>query len=114
MHQYYLKVVPTTYVYGLTKNGREEVSHQFSVTRTEKDIVAGASGIPGIFFQVTHISCLMQFTCSILTARKFQYEFSPLMVRYEERKSSLSHFLVNLCAIIGMLVYFCICSLNFS
>jgi len=65
MHQYYLKVVPTTYVYGVTGNGREELSHQFSITRTEKDIVGGAAGIPGVFIQ---------------------YEFSPLMVRYEERK----------------------------
>ncbi|KAI1707887.1 endoplasmic reticulum vesicle transporter domain-containing protein [Ditylenchus destructor] len=80
MHQYYLKVVPTTYVYDVTGNGKEELSHQFSITRTEKDIMAGASGIPGIFVQ---------------------YEFSPLMVRYEERKRSLSHFLVGLCAIIG-------------
>uniref|UniRef100_A0A915EDD6 Endoplasmic reticulum-Golgi intermediate compartment protein 3 n=1 Tax=Ditylenchus dipsaci TaxID=166011 RepID=A0A915EDD6_9BILA len=80
MHQYYLKVVPTTYVYGVTDKGREELSHQFSITRTEKDIVGGASGIPGVFIQ---------------------YEFSPLMVRYEERQRSWSHYLVSLCAIIG-------------
>lgn len=65
MHQYYLKVVPTTYVYTVTGDGKQEMSHQFSITRTEKDITAGASGIPGIFVQ---------------------YEFSPLMVKYEEKK----------------------------
>jgi len=65
MHQYNLKVVPTQYVYSITKGGLVELSHQFSVTRSERDILAGANGIPGIFFQ---------------------YEFSALMVQYEEKK----------------------------
>lgn len=65
MHQYYLKVVPTTYVYSITDAGREESSHQFSITRREKDIAAGAGGIPGLFII---------------------YEFSPLMVRYQEKQ----------------------------
>jgi len=80
MHQYYLKVVPTTYVFANGSGKEDEVSHQFSITRSEKDILAGASGIPGVFMQ---------------------YEFSPLMVRMEERQRSLSHYLVNLCAICG-------------
>jgi len=79
MYHYYLKVVPTQYLHS-SQNGELEVSHQFSVTRMEKDILAGASGIPGAFFQ---------------------YEFSPLMVHYEERLRSLSDFFVSLCAIIG-------------
>jgi len=80
MHQYNLKVVPTQYVYGVTGKGSTELSHQFSVTRMERDVMAGASGIPGLFFQ---------------------YEFSALMVQYEERKKPLSYFIVSLCAIIG-------------
>uniref|UniRef100_A0A914DI00 Endoplasmic reticulum-Golgi intermediate compartment protein 3 n=1 Tax=Acrobeloides nanus TaxID=290746 RepID=A0A914DI00_9BILA len=80
MHQYYLKVVPTMFVYTVTDHGREEFSHQFSITRNQKDVLAGASGLPGFFVQ---------------------YEFSPLMVKYEEKRKSLSHFLVSLCAIIG-------------
>lgn len=65
MHQYYLKVVPTTYVYTITNAGREETSYQFSITRREKDISGGAMGIPGLFII---------------------YEFSPLMVLYQEKK----------------------------
>lgn len=77
MHQYQLKVVPTRYI----RNNETPVeSHQFAITRLDKDILAGASGIPGLFFQ---------------------YEFSPLMVQYEERQRSLSFYLVSLCAIIG-------------
>ncbi|KAK5967610.1 hypothetical protein GCK32_002858 [Trichostrongylus colubriformis] len=41
---------------------------------------SGASGIPGFVVQ---------------------YEFSPLMIRYEERRQHLITFLVSLCAIIG-------------
>ncbi|KAL3121387.1 hypothetical protein niasHT_004971 [Heterodera trifolii] len=81
MHQYQLKIVPTRYIYGVTRKEEETlVSHQFAITRVERDIMAGASGIPGLFVQ---------------------YEFSPLMVQYEERKRPLSFFLVSLCAIIG-------------
>lgn len=65
MYQYYLKVVPTNYVYTITDNGREELSYQFSITRKERDVAAGAGGIPGLFLI---------------------YEFSPLMVRYQERQ----------------------------
>lgn len=52
MHQYQLKIVPTRYIYGITRNGETVESHQFSITRVEKDIMAGASGIPGMFVQV--------------------------------------------------------------
>jgi hypothetical protein len=61
MHQYQLKVVPTRYI----SQGQTLESHQFAITYIQKDIMAGASGIPGLFFQ---------------------YEFSPLMVQYEERQ----------------------------
>jgi len=30
-----------------------------------------------------------------------QYEFSAIMVKFEERRKSLAHFLVSVCAIIG-------------
>jgi len=78
MFQYYVKVVPTIYVYMDTPE--DLATHQFSVTRQQKDIGTGMAGLPGFFVQ---------------------YEFSPLMVKYEERRPSLSHFLVSLCAIIG-------------
>ena len=90
MHQYILKVVPTTYVFASLpkssnnstgENINEQISHQFAITRTQKDVLGGhPGGIPGVFVQ---------------------YEFSPLMVRYEEKQKSISNFIVSLCAIIG-------------
>lgn len=63
MFQYYMKVVPTMYEFLDSSNNI--FSHQFSVTTHQKDIGMGASGLPGFFVQ---------------------YEFSPLMVKYEERR----------------------------
>lgn len=78
MFQYYLKVVPTLYVH---LNRTDPIfSHQFSVTTNQKDVTVAASGLPGFFVH---------------------YEFSPLMIKYEERQQSWSSFLVSLCAIIG-------------
>ncbi|MFH4980883.1 hypothetical protein AB6A40_007592 [Gnathostoma spinigerum] len=78
MFQYYVKVVPTMYEF--LDSSQNVFSHQFSVTTHQKDLSMGASGLPGFFVQ---------------------YEFSPLMVKYEQRRQSLSTFLVSLCAIIG-------------
>lgn len=79
MHQYHIKIVPTSYV---KKDGSILVANQFSVTKHMKviSVVAGESGMPGTFFQ---------------------YELSPLMVKYTERSRSFGHFLTNICAIIG-------------
>eukprot|EP00080_Pristionchus_pacificus_P004390 PDM64410.1 erv-46 [Pristionchus pacificus] len=77
MYQYYVKVVPTSYH---SIDSHTTHSHQFSVTTHRKVVGGGVSGLPGLFVQ---------------------YEFSPLMVLYEERQAPLSAFLVNLCAIIG-------------
>ncbi|VDN59192.1 unnamed protein product [Dracunculus medinensis] len=78
MFQYYLKIVPT--IYKSLTSPNELFSHQFSVFMNQKDLSLGLSGLPGFFVQ---------------------YEFSPLMVKYEEKRRSLSTFLVSLCAIIG-------------
>ncbi|XP_046401835.1 endoplasmic reticulum-Golgi intermediate compartment protein 3 [Ischnura elegans] len=79
MFQYYVKIVPTTYV---RKDGAILQTNQFSVTRHQKvvSIVSGESGMPGVFFS---------------------YELSPMMVKYTEKEKSLGHFVTNLCAIIG-------------
>lgn len=65
MHSYYCKVVPTIYQYEVTQPGVQEFTFQFSVTRNEKDLLAGASGLPGFFVQ---------------------YSFSPLLVKFYEHK----------------------------
>ncbi|KAF7269494.1 hypothetical protein GWI33_017489 [Rhynchophorus ferrugineus] len=79
MFQYYIKIVPTSYI---KSDGTIIYSNQYSVTKHQKTVslLAGESGMPGIFFQ---------------------YELSPLMVKYTEQERSLGHFLTNLCAIIG-------------
>ena len=80
MYQYFLKIVPTMYV---PKDGSPILhTNQFSVTTHQKSAVAisGESAMPGIFFS---------------------YELSPLMVKFTEKNNSFSHFLVNICGIIG-------------
>lgn len=62
MFNYYLKIIPTTYV---KKDGSTVITNQFSVTRYKKIIAAGRErGMPGLFFS---------------------YELSPLMVKYTEK-----------------------------
>ncbi|XP_047114322.1 endoplasmic reticulum-Golgi intermediate compartment protein 3 isoform X2 [Schistocerca piceifrons] len=79
MFQYYVKIVPTTYV---SKDNTILLTNQFSVTRHQKVIstISGESGMPGIFFN---------------------YELAPMMVKYTERERSFGHFATNVCAIIG-------------
>lgn len=64
MFQYYIKIVPTMYV---KLNGETIYTNQFSVTRHTKSVstASGESGMPGVFFN---------------------YELSPLMVKYTERE----------------------------
>ena len=80
MYQYFLKIVPTMYV----QKGDKPILHtnQFSVTTHQKSALAitGESAMPGVFFS---------------------YELSPLMVKFTEKNNSFSHFLVNVCGIIG-------------
>nr|XP_012223663.1 PREDICTED: endoplasmic reticulum-Golgi intermediate compartment protein 3 isoform X1 [Linepithema humile] len=79
MFYHYIKIVPTTYV---RADGSTLFTNQFSVTRHAKQIslLTGESGMPGIFFN---------------------YELSPLMVKYTEKAKSFGHFATNTCAIIG-------------
>ncbi|GFG34757.1 hypothetical protein Cfor_04636 [Coptotermes formosanus] len=79
MFQYYVKIVPTTYV---RKDGAVWQTNQFSVTRHQKVVAisSGDYGMPGIFFN---------------------YELAPMMVKYTEREKSLGHCATNICAIIG-------------
>uniref|UniRef100_T1JD18 Endoplasmic reticulum-Golgi intermediate compartment protein 3 n=1 Tax=Strigamia maritima TaxID=126957 RepID=T1JD18_STRMM len=79
MYQYYVKIVPTTYI---RKDGYTLKTNQFSVTRHVKNILTSVSdqGLPGVFII---------------------YELSPLMVKYTEKTKSFTHFLTGVCAIIG-------------
>eukprot|EP01083_Nonionella_stella_P011574 32839_1 len=76
--QYYTKVVPTTY----TKMGGSTIeSNQFSVTEHEASVQdAPGRNIAGVFFY---------------------YDLSPIKVDFTEYRTSFTHYLTQLCAIIG-------------
>jgi len=74
---YYIKIVPTTYSY---LQGMRQETNQFSVTQHFKALTHHDVGLPGVFFN---------------------YEISPIMVDVTETQRSLSHFLTQLCAILG-------------
>lgn len=80
MYQYYVKIVPTTYV----KVNEETLNtNQYSVTKHSKNVaggMGGETGLPGVFFI---------------------YELSPMMVKYTEKNRSFMHFLTGVCAIVG-------------
>ncbi|XP_013399294.1 endoplasmic reticulum-Golgi intermediate compartment protein 3-like [Lingula anatina] len=79
MFQYFVKIVPTTYV---KVGGQVLTTNQYSVTKHSKTISKGLgeTGLPGVFFM---------------------YELSPMMVKYTEKQRSFMHFLTSVCAIIG-------------
>ena len=107
--QYYLKVIPTEYVGGgggaapcfgprppvrlhppaaprpprryVHLNGRTTKTNQFAVTQHVRELNPHSTrGLPGVFFN---------------------YEISPLVMVYEEKRASLAHFLTSVCAIVG-------------
>lgn len=81
MYQYFVKIVPTTY---LKLDESIIRSNQYSVTKHEKRVSTtsplGEQGLPGVFIL---------------------YELSPLMVKYTEKSRSFMHFLTGVCAIVG-------------
>lgn len=80
VYQYYIKLVPTLYQ---PLGGEPLQSNQFSVaTQFRPAVVQGVrqAVLPGVFFV---------------------YDFSPFMVRREERREPLAQLLVGLCAVAG-------------
>lgn len=77
MFQYYVKVVPTTYV---KVNGKELRTNQYSVTKHRKLPNMGEQALPGVFII---------------------YELSPMMVKHTEKSRSFMHFMTSVCAIVG-------------
>lgn len=78
-HEYFIRVVPTTYEYSFGSSMR---TNQYSQTYFFKhsDPSKGGQHIPGLFFN---------------------YDLSPIHVHVSESRPSFFHFLVQLCAIIG-------------
>jgi hypothetical protein len=78
MYQYYVKIVPTQYIY---YDGREVHSNQYSVTEHVRNLAPGSGrGMPGIYFY---------------------YQLSPLNAKFEEKRRSFLTFLTSACAILG-------------
>eukprot|EP00808_Paulinella_micropora_P026702 g73564.t1 len=82
MFMYYAKVVPTTYQ---ELGGEPRHTNQFSVTEHFRALSAasatgGSNGLPGVFIF---------------------YELSPMKVIFTQTREPLSHFLTQLCAILG-------------
>lgn len=79
LFKYFIKVVPTTYRKG---NGSPTHTNQISATHHRFDFNAHDTTniIPGVFFV---------------------YDLSPIQIGYQDTRMSFSHFLVNLCAVIG-------------
>jgi hypothetical protein len=73
-YEYYIKVVPTK-----LQKLRGEVYDSYQFTSNSNHIL-GRFQLPAIYFR---------------------YDFSPITVKFEERKNSFAHFLVQICAIIG-------------
>ena len=76
-YEYFLKVVPSKLV---SLSGTEVDSYQYV---SNSNFILGRFQIPAIYFR---------------------YDFSPLTVRFIQRRTSLAHFLVQVCAIIGGVV----------
>lgn len=76
-HQYFLKVVPTVF---RTAAGANIHTNQFSVTEHFRRAPARSQELAGLFFF---------------------YDLSPLLVTYDERRSSLLTFLTSTIAIVG-------------
>eukprot|EP01015_Nassula_variabilis_P016572 TRINITY_DN2548_c0_g1_i5.p1 TRINITY_DN2548_c0_g1~~TRINITY_DN2548_c0_g1_i5.p1 ORF type:complete len:283 (-),score=48.79 TRINITY_DN2548_c0_g1_i5:43-891(-) len=72
-HQYYLSVVPTTYT---DLGGRDYFVYQFTSNSNEMN----TAGLPVLVFR---------------------FDLSPVTVKFSQRRESISHFLVQICAIIG-------------
>lgn len=78
MYQYYVKIVPTQYVY---YDGKEVHSNQYSVTEHVRNLSPGSGrGMPGVYFY---------------------YQMSPLNAKFEEKSKSFTAFLTSACAILG-------------
>jgi len=74
MHEYYIKVVPTTYV---DLKGNQYNIHQFT---SNSNIVTQHMMVPTVFFR---------------------YDISPILVKVTQYKQNFFHFFIQICAIVG-------------
>lgn len=78
MYQYYLKIVPTQYIYS---NGKTIESNQYAVTEHLRHLSPGSGrGVPGVYFY---------------------YSVSAVHATFEEKKASAFKFLTSAFAVVG-------------
>lgn len=79
MYQYFLSIIPTTYV-----DSRDNIilTNQYAVTEYARivDHEKGSHGIPGILIK---------------------FDMEPLLIRISEQKNSILHLLTRLCGVVG-------------
>ncbi|KAJ3323873.1 Endoplasmic reticulum-Golgi intermediate compartment protein 3 [Boothiomyces sp. JEL0866] len=79
--QYYIKVVSTEFTY---RNGSKLLTNQFAATEHQRDVTPMFGNIPttmpGVFFN---------------------YDISPMLIQYKEYRKPFTHFITDLCAIVG-------------
>ena len=118
MYQYFVKVVPTQYT---DRRRRVLKTAQFSVTEHPKCVPGGGGRGEACFVpralhsnptpsmpatDTYHLLVLGARSVDILTGRNLPgvfcfYEINPIQVRLAEKRTSLLHFLTNVCAIVG-------------
>ncbi|KAJ3354099.1 Endoplasmic reticulum-Golgi intermediate compartment protein 3 [Kappamyces sp. JEL0680] len=87
--QYYLKVVSTEVKY---RNGTILTTNQFASTEHARDVTPAFGNMP----------TSMPGNGDPLTPGVFfNYDISPMLVKYEEYRKPFSHFITDLCAIVG-------------
>ena len=94
-YQYYIKVVPTTYYH---LDGTVTDTNQYSFTLRYYSVNTHAQSFkqPGTLPLSPSLS-----PSPPLTGVYFKYDLAPYRVTYRERHQQLSHFLTQLCAILG-------------
>jgi endoplasmic reticulum-Golgi intermediate compartment protein 3 len=102
MHQYFIKLVPT--IYQKLGSQSDNIIKAFKL----KEAAADAFDIHSFQYSVTeHLRKLeisaaqMEMATGLLPGIFFNYEMSPIRVRLEEKRRSLTHLLTNICAIVG-------------
>jgi hypothetical protein len=99
MQQYFVKLVPTIY---------QKLGSRSTYIKNSKDAAADTHDIHSFQYSVTeHLRKLeisaaqMEMATGLLPGIFFNYELSPIRVRLEEKRRSLTHLLTNICAIVG-------------
>lgn len=99
IYQYFLSVVPTTYI---DAGGRKVKTSQYAVTDYER-VVEHGKGIPGArqYESTVSIPALLIPLRHVSAGIFFKFDVDALNMTVEERTTSLFHFLIRLVGVVG-------------